>query len=159
MGAITADDCTTNVKVAKVVNRIQTKCFHVGCSSHCFNLCINDILFPYKGLKTKVNKLMHKLKNLIRTAKIRCFNSIKPIISSVTRLNSVQDMLCDHQKLSDFMTKLDDHDIIELLPNNRETKSIEDLCINYRNWTKSPSVFKLKTHLLQMCDLSWMMYY
>lgn len=89
VGAITGDDCTTNVKIAKVVNRIQTKCFHVGCSSHCFNLCINEILFPYKGLKTKVNKLMHKLKNLIRTAKIRCFNSIKPIISSVTRLNSV----------------------------------------------------------------------
>ena len=124
---LTGDNCATNLKIAKLVNQLNQFCYFVGCASHRFNLCVEDILAPHKLLVDKVNKLMHKMKNLIPAAKLRRLTSLKPITSCVTRWSSVFHMLCRFQKLSHYINQLNDEDIIDLVPNNRESKSIEDL--------------------------------
>lgn len=77
--AMTGDNCPTNLKIAKLANGMNEHCFYVGCSSHRFNLCVEDFLTTYKPLTDKINKLMHKRKNLIPSAKFRRMTALKLI--------------------------------------------------------------------------------
>lgn len=71
---------------------------------------------------------MTKHKILVPASKCWRITPLKPITTCSTRWGSVYELMYIRKRLSTFIKSMDDDDIIDLAPNNGETKSIEDLC-------------------------------
>ncbi len=121
--ALLGDSCSTNRSFAEKFQKPS-----IGCASHRFNLCVQDMINPSKKVIQKVNGLMKKLKNPIPAAKLRKNTLLRAKCNNATRWSSTAAMLHRFQRIKAFITKLEIPDIDEHVPTYREQKHMDSLC-------------------------------
>ena len=99
---ITGDNCTTNLKVAKLINVPI-----IGCASHRFNLSVLEYLEPYSDILEKINNLMKKASTLKRRGYLRQLTNLCPVTRNATRWSSTYSMFSRFFELTDFFNPLD----------------------------------------------------
>ncbi len=77
--ALIDDNATVNRSISS-----KTDIPLIGCSSHRFNLAVNDILTSYEQILGKINRLMVKLRSLTISARLRKFTHLGPKLRNVT---------------------------------------------------------------------------
>lgn len=127
------DNAVVNLRLAKLVYKLNPVWFFVGCASHRLNLALQDMMEPYQDVIDRVQKLMLKLRNLITAARLRRHTHLKAKISSLTRWSSVYEMLLPFEQLVPYINKMNDDDITDLMTGPREQKRISELQVLLRD--------------------------
>jgi hypothetical protein len=122
VSALIGDNCATNIRIASLA-----KCYFVGCSSHRFNLAVQDFLKSYADLLDNLNSLMAKLKNLIPAGKLRKHTLLKAKTRNLTRWSSTHDMVKRYFSIREFLPLLKLDYIDSLLPSIRQERELEVL--------------------------------
>ena len=84
---ITGDNCTTSLKVAKLINVPI-----IGCASHRFNLAVLKHLEPCSDILEKISNLMKKAITLKRKGYLRQMTDPCRLIRNATRWSSTYMM-------------------------------------------------------------------
>ena len=99
----------------------------MGCSSHRFNLAVNDVLVEYKEILSKIIRLMIKLKTLLLTAKLRQLTPLWPKILNVSRWSSAFEMMHRYIRIREFLALIDSSIINEMMLTVAENRRVEVL--------------------------------
>ncbi|MEM9079038.1 MAG: hypothetical protein AAGC43_18510 [Bacteroidota bacterium] len=119
---IVGDNCSTNRCMSRIIGPI-----FVGCHSHRFNLALKDIISKHQVTVDAVQALMKKLSYQIPTTKLRKLTHLKAIQDNVTRCSYTFKMLKRYMEIREFIGKLNDDDVLDLLPRKEEKKRIGEL--------------------------------
>lgn len=120
--ALCGDNCYTNKAFVDTVNKPL-----VGCSSHRYNLAVQDIFSEHKELLKKVNELMKRLRSPIMVAYLRKHTHLRAKCMNTTRWNSTSKMLKRYQKIKSYIPEVDlptryQFEIDDMVPSHRENK-------------------------------------
>ena len=99
---ITGDNCTTNLKVAKLINVPI-----IGCASHRFNLVVLKYLEPCSDILEKINNLMKTASTLKRRGYLRQMTDFCRLTRNATRWSSTHMMFLRFFDLKDFFNPLE----------------------------------------------------
>eukprot|EP00171_Calliarthron_tuberculosum_P021824 IDg21824t1 len=124
--ALIGDNCETNKLFATLAGT-----YFVGCASHRFNLAVHDLASDSQHIINKVQSLMRKLKHPIPAAKLRKFTHLRAKLSNVTRWSSTVNMLKRYCEIREDIDRIDIEGIDEFIPDRRERKTIDDLCVKF----------------------------
>lgn len=120
--ALIGDNCAVNTSIAT-----KAKLYFIGCSSHRFNLAVQDHLDDYHEEIAQVRSIMVLLRNLIPAGKLRKLTPLCPRLNNVTRWSSTYDMLTRHQELRGFLADLNINALDDMLLHTREEKELDAL--------------------------------
>lgn len=118
--ALIGDNCSTNKAFARKADRK-----FVGCYSHRFNLAVKDVLNESKDELEKVRKIMIKLRTPIAAGKLRHMTPLKAQVSNATRWSSSFVMIKRYREIREWIEKIGDEEIVELLLSKKEDKEID----------------------------------
>ncbi|RHY17778.1 hypothetical protein DYB32_010473 [Aphanomyces invadans] len=122
--ALVGDNCSTNGAFSA-----RSKVPLIGCSSHRFNLAVNDILVNYEPILSDVHTLMTKLKNLIPAAKLRAFTPLQAVTRNKNRWSSTFAMLERYVAIRGSIGQIIDRDIQNLALSPRQDNKVDELLV------------------------------
>ena len=123
---LSADNCNTNKSVAKILG-----INFIGCSSHRFNLAMEQFLEKEKGIIDKINTVMKKLKQPSLAARLRCSTKLVAKTNCPTRWSSTYEMVQRYLKLEPFLDNDEYEEIEEHILSSREIRKAQRLCEIY----------------------------
>ena len=91
---IVGDNCSTNKAIANLM-----KVPFIGCASHCFNLACEAFLDQISPITQKVHNVMIKLRTIKKSATLRKFTDLEPVVDNMTRWSSKHAMLSRYLQL------------------------------------------------------------
>lgn len=101
------DNCETNkVFMRKVSCPFFVSCLFFGCSSHRYNLAVNDIISNFSETFDVVCALMKRPKNPIYAAKLRQLSTLSSKCGNTTRFSSKFGMLRGYLGLREVLPKI-----------------------------------------------------
>lgn len=121
------DNCATKISLAKKVHDEFSQCYFIGCASHRFNLAVVNIILKYNTKIQKMNTLIKKLQNLVPAAKLRRLRHLRALTANKTRWSSTFSMISRYRQIAKFIRKINDYEILDMIPDNRQNSDIEKL--------------------------------
>ncbi len=117
--ALLGYNCSINQSIARKVNRPL-----VGCSSHIFNLCVENLLKPHEDVIDKLNKLMKKVRALLIAGTLRQHTSLGAKCNNSICWSSTAAMISRYLEIKSILVviKVDESDNVTL--SYREDKAI-----------------------------------
>lgn len=119
---LAGDNCATNLKLADLIHVP-----FIGCVSHRFNLAMQTFLSNSASILQKVEDVMSKLRTIKKAALLRRFTLLCPVLRNVTRWSSTFEMISRYFELKEFLIRMDDPAISDLLPLPAEERDLKSV--------------------------------
>lgn len=122
--ALIGDRCSSNQSIATMLRNPL-----IGCSSHCFQVAVREIIYDEDDAVGRVRPLIVKFRTPFLQARLYRHTLLRAKLSNDTRWTSVHANLQRHVALRDHVVRMDDVDLADfVLPTSCE-RQIEALLI------------------------------